>query len=290
MQPSEGCELKARGGSNPLFGTAVDKPIVQVYTAIMSQPIEGDSGWAPEAVEKYLENLRRFPRIEPSKPDPGVLISYDEAKNMLGENFLGPSELSELMTYLSGEIGIKIDHVWYPDVAPMRNDVEFAKQHSEMALYLPSGLELGNVGIPSTVNNISGVFKRIYCEYGEQHTPALSDIWYRDENFAADRSNELSGFIYMHRKPLSNTQLTKYEEELAQSNAGRRKLRDPSALEVVLTELVYFGHYHRMFFPTPVLTRSLTNNNQPVYFSGFNSRGFVLEKGISEQARHYPVR
>ncbi len=255
----------------------------------MSLPPEGDDSWASDEAERFLESLKGSSSPQPTSPVNAEEVFEEEAESLLGENYLGHLKLGKMQEYMNS-INVPISGIWRTVEVPHREDIVFAREHEEIAIYPPLDFNLGNMGIPATLNNISGIFEAIYSR-SDGDLPILRDVWYRYEGFAAGGGgDDLSDFMYIHKTPLNEVQIREYSRALEASNAKRKRLQNPSALEVVLTELFYYSLHQRILFPTPVITRTLTDNNEPVYFSGFNSRGIVLESGISPQAHYYPVR
>lgn len=255
----------------------------------MSQLPENDQGisWG-DAAELWLKGSKDSPEGSLSNvPEVDSPLTRDELKGMLGDNLLGSDALNKMQEYLK-DFGVPVESVWKSRAVPLRKDVEFAKGHNEMLIIPPVDFNLGKMGIPLTLNNISGLFEAIYAR-DNKPIPILQDVWYKGEAFAAYNNDTLRAF-YLHRDPLNNSQLVEYKKELEKSDAVHKKLYDPSVLEVVLAELFYYTVHQKILFPTPVITRSITAMNLPVYFSGFNARGFVLQIGSSPYAYHYPVR
>lgn len=246
-------------------------------------PEENDYSWASQGAEDFLRNLKDEPS---EKPTGETKFTSEDAQELLEKNYFGRLALSKIMGAFKG-MGIPLDSLWYPQAGTTKEDIDFAKEHNEMLFLLPSGITFGKMSVPITINNVSSIFESIYSGSDKPISP-LRNRWYARQLFAG--LPPASAPIHLQPQPLTNSELREYKKVLSESEAKAKVVRDPSIIEVVLAELIYHSLNKRMLFPTPVITNSLTNQGQPVYFGGFTASGLVIVEGTSPQAYYYPVR
>lgn len=269
-------------GEHGYIGDIPDEKLAGSFGAPIINPEDIQRKKTEEAERKRLEET----------------VSFEEARRILGDDFFGEEE-GELVEKRIKLSGVTLTHIAYDTPRLYRADIEAAKMLSERVIVLPVELCFGQGRVAMSFNNIVGIISPIFTG-----KPIDQDPWFRNHRFATNpQAENTASVLFLPKSPIPGSQaqpasawgglLNSYQEKL--HSARRKSPFPPSVSELALAELLVHTNTGERLLQSPVVTRTMTADGNPVYYEGFTyPHGFELQwlpaDEIHSFAHIYPTR
>lgn len=204
--------------------------------------------------------------IEISKAEKaGRRLTYEEVKEILGEDFIGPLELGKMVSYLR-ERDVPSTALWYYAEQPIFEDVQHAKEHGELAVLVPSHIGFGRAKISLNLHNLTSLAPELF-----------DDPWWSDQRFAwRGASEQPSKLLYIAKEPLEGSfaagsedklqKLEEYKTWLSGKEIPKNRARLLTITELALIMMIKTATDSVPSFPVhPAISASITDDGQRLY-------------------------
>ncbi len=215
----------------------------------------------------------------------------EQAKNILGKDFLGPEAVGVMQGKLNAagvDVKFNIDNL--PPIPHSEQDLQFASQNGEMLVLRAGAQRLNGTEEQLTVMNFRELFRQ--DPNNTLPTPFYSfrsgaNDWYPSENFAVQPGEIQLGWALVKKDVLSNSKnnkwdkqeelLRKYGEDLKKKGATSTQVSRRTAMETIWDTMLYYTNTGEQLLQGVYdWTKSRTSRGLLVYVGYFDSNGLVV--------------